>query len=376
METDRPPAAPRATRPARSAALALAALFAATGADASDGRTEISQADALAGDVTPGDEPGFPVRLTRAGSYVLTGDLVVEPGAAGLVVEADRVSIDLNGFRILGSVTCEDDGGGLVCVGPVGAAAVAAASDPVPSLLVVRNGFVQGFFRGIESSGPAIVVDVVARWNGFRGIDVGPGSLVADCVADENGTGIEAAAGAVLSGNVTSRNADGGLVAAAGSVVVGNVVRETGGQDGGTGATAGAGSAILRNTVLNNGTGISTQHSAVRENSVRLNEEGIWANGSLVADNAVGESDDFGVRTLGTGLVTGNSVSECGGDGIETAFGAVQRNTVTESGENGLQLDRSAYFGNTVTGSASPEVDGFQALDAGANVCGGTPGCP
>jgi hypothetical protein len=37
-------------------------------ASAIDGQIPSTQAKALAGDVTPGDAPGFPVTLTRTGS--------------------------------------------------------------------------------------------------------------------------------------------------------------------------------------------------------------------------------------------------------------------------------------------------------------------
>jgi len=44
-------------------------------AGAVDGVIEINQAKAKAGAVTAGDTPGFPVTISAAGSYRLTGDL-------------------------------------------------------------------------------------------------------------------------------------------------------------------------------------------------------------------------------------------------------------------------------------------------------------
>ncbi len=38
-----------------------------------DGQIAITQARAMAGGVTPGDAPGFPVTITQPGSYVLSG---------------------------------------------------------------------------------------------------------------------------------------------------------------------------------------------------------------------------------------------------------------------------------------------------------------
>ncbi len=41
--------------------------------------------------------------INAAGSYVLTGDLSRAPGGAGLMIQVDDVTLDLNGFSIIGS---------------------------------------------------------------------------------------------------------------------------------------------------------------------------------------------------------------------------------------------------------------------------------
>ena len=60
-----------------ASALTLASLGLAFCAPALavDGVIEINQARALAGGVTSGDTPGFPVIIDTAGSYTLTSDL-------------------------------------------------------------------------------------------------------------------------------------------------------------------------------------------------------------------------------------------------------------------------------------------------------------
>ena len=58
-----------------------------------DGRIEINQARALAGGITPGDAPDFPVTLDQGGSYVLTSNLLLpNVNTHGIVVEADDVA--------------------------------------------------------------------------------------------------------------------------------------------------------------------------------------------------------------------------------------------------------------------------------------------
>ena len=46
------------------------------GLSAADGVVGIDQNSALAGSVTPGDAPGFPVTISQSGSYRLTGNLI------------------------------------------------------------------------------------------------------------------------------------------------------------------------------------------------------------------------------------------------------------------------------------------------------------
>ena len=66
-----------------------------------DGVTLIDQARALAGNVTPGDAPGFPVTLSLPGSYRLSGNLIVLTPTDGILITADRVTLDLNGFSVI-----------------------------------------------------------------------------------------------------------------------------------------------------------------------------------------------------------------------------------------------------------------------------------
>src|SRR6266850_592227 len=71
------------------------------GAYAVDGVVLIDQNRALAGNVTPGDAPGFPISITQPGSYRLSGNLTVPAATNGIEISASNVTIDLNGFSIL-----------------------------------------------------------------------------------------------------------------------------------------------------------------------------------------------------------------------------------------------------------------------------------
>ena len=51
----------------------------------------------MAGNVTPGDTPGFPVTISKAGSYRLSGNLTVpNKDTTAILIVADDVTLDLN----------------------------------------------------------------------------------------------------------------------------------------------------------------------------------------------------------------------------------------------------------------------------------------
>src|SRR5688572_23105176 len=83
----------------------FAALFA--GVDVAWSQVLIDQAKANAGNVTPGDTPGFPVTITQPGSYRLTSNLTVSnENTTAIRITTNDVTIDLNGFRLKGPVVC------------------------------------------------------------------------------------------------------------------------------------------------------------------------------------------------------------------------------------------------------------------------------
>lgn len=170
---------------------------------AADGRLEINQARALAGGVTPGDAPGFPVVLRSAGSFVLTGDLTVPAGTTGIEVLAADVSIDLAGFAVQGPATCS----ALACAASAGGGIVSAASGTS-----VENGFVRGFGSICVSLGPSARIErVKVRACGTDGVTAGEGSLVLDGSVDSVGRdGITLKDPGVIAGNLVGSVSLGG----------------------------------------------------------------------------------------------------------------------------------------------------------------------
>jgi hypothetical protein len=151
--------------------LILTMLFGLVGSSqAVDGVVLIDQAKALAGGVTPGDSPGFPVRINQSGSYRLSGNLTVpDANTTGISISASNVTLDLNGFSILGPTVC-DFNPTLTCA-PTGNGSGVHTIYGYENI-VVKNGFIQGMgLDGISLGSLNIIVDkMVVSNNGGNGI--------------------------------------------------------------------------------------------------------------------------------------------------------------------------------------------------------------
>jgi hypothetical protein len=136
-----------------SRTLIAAALISTALATSAFAQATITQAKAEAGNVTPGDGAGFPVTISKAGSYKLMSNLVVPAGVNGIEITADRVSLDLNGFSITGTVSCSFNSGTYTvsCDGNSATRGVATLFDPAVTL--IQNGQIGGFDYGIVMAG-------------------------------------------------------------------------------------------------------------------------------------------------------------------------------------------------------------------------------
>jgi len=145
-------------------ALSLAALAAsARHALASDGRLEINQACVATG-CFPGDSPGLPVETQPDQSYVLTSNLQVGSSAAGVILGAGS-TLDLNGFGILGDVTCSGAPASCSQSGSNGGGVIAGER------AVVKHGTIRGLRTyGIRGANFVRVEDMAIEWNAAAGI--------------------------------------------------------------------------------------------------------------------------------------------------------------------------------------------------------------
>ena len=113
---------------------------------------------------------GFPFAITASGSYRLTGNLSVPSGSDGIDVTADNVTIDLNGFAIVGSAGSGGNG-------------IASSNSQV----TVHNGSILGMGgNGIILGNNSTVDDVHVSANGGNGIELGGGGMVKHCTVTAN----------------------------------------------------------------------------------------------------------------------------------------------------------------------------------------------
>jgi hypothetical protein len=186
-----------------------------------DGVILIEPSRVRQGNITPGDAPGFPVTIAQSGSYRLTGNLAV-PDAATTAIEitADNVTLDLNGFSIIGPNVCMPNptrcsiagtGIGVTAVGPAGVAS--------PAGVRVMNGTIRGDGTVAEK--------IYATSNGGPGIVVGAGSVI-DSIATMNGNG--GIIGWIVRSSMAAQNAATGIFMRPGGILSGNTAYLNGGS--------------------------------------------------------------------------------------------------------------------------------------------------
>lgn len=210
----------------RSILVLLSAML-ATPAFASDGVREINQTCAAQTGCFAGDAAGFPVTISAAGSYRLTGNLAVpNENTSGITIGISDVSVDLSGFSISGPVVC--NGLTAICTPNSGTGSGVASTSPSFSGHSVRNGIVSGMGSyGVSLPGAqGEVTNVRARSNRLDGISVSFGSTATGNVAWRNGgSGIFAGGGSTVSGNTSSSNLSHGIETSPGCTVLGNSTR-------------------------------------------------------------------------------------------------------------------------------------------------------
>jgi parallel beta-helix repeat protein len=118
-----------------------------------------------------------PITITSPGSYYLTGNLT-NGSSTAITIEANNVTIDLNGFTLSGKGSSSGDG-------------IEGGSQY--QQLIVRNGTIQGCFNGVDASvmNGGTFEKVAFISNRSYGLTVASRFLVKDCECISNNYGID-----------------------------------------------------------------------------------------------------------------------------------------------------------------------------------------
>ena len=149
--------------------LAISLLFAGLSGNllAVDGVVLIDQNRALAGGITPGDAPGFPITISVSGTYRLSGNLSVPPLTSAIVMTVSNITLDLNGFSI---TTPTNPGGATDSMGQV-VFGIGYHGPGIGSGFTIRNGVIEGFGGPISFVSPNSVLDSLFLHWGAPGTD-------------------------------------------------------------------------------------------------------------------------------------------------------------------------------------------------------------
>lgn len=297
-------------------------LLPTSAAFAVDGVFEINQVCATATGCFSGDGAGFPVTISKPGSYRLTGNLTADPQQLSAIeITSSEVQLDLNGFAVL-------DG------------AVMRAIWSTESRVSVLNGTISGSFgSGIVLEGTLSRVEgVVVDISGVnQAILLGDRCLLTNSRSD-GGTAPAILLGnyCVARGNTIHATANGpALEMGSNATAVENSVR------GDSGIAAGTRSTLVNNSVLcHTGAGILATSSSVIGNAVT---SGAWH--GISCDRCI---------------VSGNVSNGNGGFGLNDS----SKSTAYSNNQ----------FDDNNGGNPNPQVSG--GIETGANVCGGNTTCP
>ncbi len=158
----------------------------------------------------------------------------------------------------------------------------------------------------------------------------------------------------------------GGIAAGPGSLLTENVVSGA----NGAGLFVFAGSVISRNSVSQNGSQGISQASG---GSVYFGNTSYQNSGSGLGGGSVGVI----YSTLADNTTYGNGTDalQLLRSGIVARRSLVVGNTMTDNAQYGLESDGATYRENVINGNAAGTVNGV-AIDLGANSCNGTVTCP
>ena len=331
-------------------------------------------ASAVSGDVrtpvnattTPGDATNTYI-ISQPGSYYLTGNLFASGGKNGISIRADAVSLDLNGFAVVGEGT--GSGSGIIVRAAqgnfsvrngtirqwhsVGIAALNATAAVLEQLRVSNSSS-----DGVQIGTDAAIRNCSISTNAGRGIVGGDRVLVSNCLVDANGAnGISLGSDVQVMDCLVTAGTGGGTALLV--VDRSTVARCTVTKNGGTGIQVGIGSSVDNCTAGGNQLG-----------GVRLGAASATRNCTIRANGAEGILVLLGSSEC---QIIGNF---CDGNGFGTTTYAVLINGAGSRVEANICVNNKAGFsvggnnlvvGNIAHGNGNPN---FNFIGNGAGLAG------
>jgi parallel beta-helix repeat protein len=289
--------------------------------------TEVEPRTAINAANTPGNGQGLYV-ISQPGSYYLTGDISVPTGKAGIYIMADPVTVDLNGFSILGTT---------------GSTSGVTTAQTYYYNTTVKNGSCAGFpVAGVDLSNVwgGHVQNVTTNSNGV-GVKLLDG-LVESCTAVYNTTGFSSNGHAEFL-NCTATHNNAGFASTAQAVFE----RCTSSSNSGRGFDVGVASTV-RNCIVE---GNSLQGIVCTDSCMILN--------NVVSDN--GGSNNAGIWVTGVyDTVDGNEVINNGfGIYVGSSGGTlVVRNHVGSSTQSNFYIVAGNHVGAIASVSSNALING------------------
>ena len=291
----------------------------------------------------------LPATISEPGSYYLVTNLTdVILHSYGIIVDADNVTIDLNGFTLSGY-------GGGVTEHP------GITTESPHRNLTVRNGTIRNWgAAGIRSQTcvGCRLENLFVSENGGGGIIAGKATLIRHCIACTNGTdGIDADAGSTIVACVVAANQGVGIYLSAGGVI----------DDCSASfdyiGIQGAGSTTVRgcSAVANTDVGIwAGTESTVVDCVANTNGYGGYFHEGIRAEAHCTVSHCTAVGNVAEGIyaLDGSSVENCtvslnNSNGITAGIGSTVRNcTARGNGSSGIEVPNDCLvIGNHCTGN-------------------------
>jgi parallel beta helix pectate lyase-like protein len=275
--------------------------------------------------------------ITGRGSYYLTNDIEGQTGVHGIEISASDVTLDLNGFTVIGRTGTLD-----------GIRVVEGAGGTSRRNITIMNGTVERWDgNGIDArlANSSQFRNLRLDDNEEEGLEVGEDCLVQGCTVTVSGTsGIKAEADCVIRDCVTNGNgtvsAGNGITANSDSVLVVNC---TSGNNSESGISAGPRSLVIGCHTYSNGGGTTPGRGI------------IVGTGSIVENctanlNGLGDTKESGIHAGAGATVRGCSAEGNGEEGFDLSTGAtLEACTARSNGNNGI----FAWEGATVRGCTS-----------------------